>query len=138
VARDFEASLAAARQAYEENDPHGALRKLDRARTVAVKERDEEQLRRVLAFAEGAVPRDERTEVERENLLYAVRQNLRQLTRRRALLAGESWVDPFSDLASPRAHTRTFMSPGLKVWIGVGVALAILIVVLWIVGNLAD
>ena len=138
MARDFEASLAAARQAYEENDPHGALRKLDRARTVAVKERDEEQLRRVLAFAEGAVPRDERTEVERENLLYAVRQNLRQLTRRRALLAGESWVDPFTDLESPRSHTRTFMSPGLKVWIGVGVALAILIVVLWIVGNVVD
>ena len=138
VARDFEGSLAAARQAYEQNDPHGALRKLDRARAAAIKKRNEEQLRRVLDFAEGSLARDERTEIERENLLYAVRQNLRQLTRRRALLAGESWIDPFSDLESARPHTRTFMSPGLKIWIGVGVAVGIIVVALWIIGSLAD
>ena len=138
MARDFEGSLAAARRAYEQNDAHGALRKLDRARAAAVKKRNEEQLRRVLDFAEGSLARDERTEIERENLLYAVRQNLRQLTRRRALLAGESWIDPFSDLESARPHTRTFMSPGLKIWIGVGVAVGIIVVALWIIGSLAD
>lgn len=125
---DFDSALAAAREAYERNDPHQALQKLDRARKVAVKKRDEGQLQRVLDFAEGALARDERTEIERENLLYAVRQNLRQLTRRRALLAGEEWTDPFPDLETPRPHTRTFISRGLKFWIAVGVVIGLLFV----------
>jgi len=124
VARDFESRLAAARSAYERNDTHGALRELDRARAVAFKERDEDKLRRVLDFAEGSLSREEQTEIERENLLYAARQNLRQLSRRRALLAGESWEDPFPDLETPQAHTRTFISRGVKFWIGVAVLLA--------------
>jgi hypothetical protein len=124
VARDFESRLAAARSAYEGNNTHAALRELDRARAAAVKERDEGKLRRVLDFAEGSLSREEQTEIERENLLYAARQNLRQLSRRRALLAGESWEDPFPDLETPQAHTRTFISRGVKFWIGVAVLLA--------------
>jgi len=123
VARDFESRLAGARSAYERNDTHAALREVDRARAVAFKERDEEKLRRVLDFAEGSLSRDEQTEIERESLLYAGRQNLRQLSRRRALLAGHSWEDPFPDLETPQAHTRTFISRGVKFWIGVGVLL---------------
>jgi hypothetical protein len=126
VAHDFESWLAAARESYQRNNPHEALGKLDRARSVAAKNRDEEQLQRVLDFAEGSLARDEQTEVERENLLYAVRQNLRQLARRRALLAGESWTDPFPDLESPRSQTRTFISRGLKFWIAVGVVIGLL------------
>jgi hypothetical protein len=131
---DFESSLAAARVAYERNDPDGALRRLDRARKAALKHRDEAQLDRVLDFADGVITRDERTEIERESLLYAVRQNLRQLTRRRALMAGETWVDPFPGLETPLPQTRTYMSTGLKLWIAIGVLVGILVIVLWIVG----
>jgi hypothetical protein len=128
VADNFESWLTAARESYQQNNPHQALSKLDRARTVATKNRDEEQLQRVLDFAEGSLARDEQTEIDRENLLYAVRQNLRQLARRRALLAGESWTDPFPDLESPRSHTRTFISRGLKFWIAVGIVIGLLFV----------
>ena len=131
----FESRLAAARSAYERNDPHAALKRLDRARKAALKHRDEAQLGHVLDFAHGVITRDERTEIERESLLYAVRQNLRQLTRRRALMAGETWVDPFPGLEAPLPHTRTYMSTGLKLWIAVGVLVAILLIVLWIVGS---
>lgn len=130
---DFESRLAAARAAYERNDPHAALRRLDAARKAALKHRDEAQLGRVLDFADGVITRDERSEIERESLLYAVRQNLRQLTRRRALMAGETWVDPFPGLETPLPHTRTYMSTGLKLWIAVGVLVGILLIVLWII-----
>jgi hypothetical protein len=133
---DFESRLDTARAAYERNDPHKALRRLDAARRVALKRRDEDRLRRVLEFAEGVIARDDRTEIERESVIYAVRQNLRQLSRRRALLAGESWIDPFPDLETPRPHTRTFISTGLKVWIGVGVVVGTGLIVLWVLGSL--
>jgi hypothetical protein len=129
VARDFERSFAAARLAYERNETRSALRELERARRAALKQRDEEQLGRVLDFAEGSLPRDEQSEIERENLLYAVRQNLRQLSRRRALRNGEPWEDPFPDLAAPQAHTRTFISRGVKFWIGVGVLCGTLVAI---------
>jgi hypothetical protein len=142
VATKFERELEAARAAYERNDPHAALRKLDHARRDALKRRNEEQLRRVLDFAEGAIPRDERTEIERENVIYAVRQNLRQATRRKAYEDEREWIDPFPDLESPRTQTRTFISRGLKFWIAVGVVIGLLatggIVAAAIVGALSS
>ena len=137
VARDFERSFAAARVAYEGNDTRNALRELERARRAALKQRDEEQLRRVLDFADGSLARDEQTEIERENLLYSVRQNLRQLSRRHALRGGEPWEDPFPDLAAPQAHTRTFISRGVKFWIGVGVLFGTLLAIAFVVALIA-
>jgi hypothetical protein len=137
VARDFERSFAAARVAYEGNDTRNALRELERARRAALKQRDEEQLRRVLDFAEGSLARDEQTEIERENLLYSVRQNLRQLSRRRALRGGGPWEDPFPDLAAPQAHTRTFISRGVKFWIGVGILVGLLFVAAFVAALIA-
>jgi hypothetical protein len=128
MASKFERALDAARTAYEGNDPYRALRSLDSARRDAVGRNNEEQLRHVLDFAEGVIPRDERTEVERENVLYATKQNLRQVSRRRAYEAERDWVDPYPDLETPRTQTRTFFSRGLKFWIGVGVALGVLAV----------
>ena len=137
MARDFESSLAAAREAYQRNDPLGALGKLDQARSAAARGRNEEQLRRVLDFADGVIVRDEQTEVERESLLYAVRQNLRRLTRRRALLSGERWEDPFPDLTAPHAHTRTYITRGVKVWIAVAIAFGTLVVASFIAAFIA-
>ena len=127
MASKFERELDAARAAYEQNDPFRALRRLDRARRDAVGRRNEEQLNRVLEFAGGVIARDERTEIERENVIYAVRQNLRQISRRRAYEDEREWVDPFPDLETPRPQTRTFVSRGLKFWIGVGVAVGVLV-----------
>jgi hypothetical protein len=126
VSTPFERNVDAARSAYERNDPNGALRRLDAARRDALKRRNEEQLRRVLDFADGVITRDERTEIGRENLIYAIRQNLRQVSRRRAYEEEKPWVDPFPDLESPRAQTRTFMSRGVKFWIAAGIVLALL------------
>jgi len=137
VARDFERSFAAARVAYEGNDTRNALRELERARRAALKQRDEEQLRRVLDFADGSLARDEQTEIERENLLYSVRQNLRQVSRLRALRGGDPWEDPFPDLAAPQAHTRTFISRGVKFWIGVGVLFGTLLAIAFVVALIA-
>ena len=128
MASKFERSLDAARSAYERNDPYRALRALDSARRDAVGRNNEEQLRHVLEFAEGVIPRDERTEIERENVLYATKQNLRQVSRRRAYEAQREWVDPYPDLETPRTQTRTFFSRGLKFWIGVGVVIGVLLV----------
>jgi hypothetical protein len=132
MAARFDGELEAARGAYQQNDPFGALRRLDRARRVATKNRNEEQLRRVLDFADGVIARDERTEIERETVAYAAKQNLRQLERRRAYEETREPVDPYPDLETPRPQTRTYLSTGLKIWIGVGVALGTVFVVLWL------
>jgi hypothetical protein len=134
---DFDSRLAAARADYERNDPYAALRKLDAARRLALRRRDEEQLQRVLEFVNGVIVRDERTEVERENVLYAVRQNLRQLSRRRVVREGGTWTDPYPDLEAPTPQTRTFVSTGLKFWIGVGVLLGLLAVAAFVAAVVA-
>ncbi len=136
MASRFERELDAARAAYEQNDPLRALRRLDRARRDAVGRGNAAQLRAVLDFAHGVIPRDERTEIERENVVYAARQNLRQLERRRAYEDEREWVDPFPGLETPRAQTRTYLSTGTKIWIGVGVALGSVLVVLWLLSPL--
>ena len=138
MADPFERELAAARAAYERNDAFQALRRLDRARRTAVKQKDTERLDRVLGFAEGVIARDERTQIERENVIYAARQNLRQVTRRLAWERRETWADPFPALDAPRPVTRTFVSTGVKVWIGVAVAIATALLVLWLLSPLYD
>lgn len=138
MASKFERELDAARSAYEQNDPFRALRRLDEARADAVGKRNGEQLNRVLDFAEGVIARDERTEVERENVIYAARQNLRQISRRVAYESESEWVDPFPGLETPRAQTRTYLSTSLKIWIGVGVALGTVLIVLWLLSPLYD
>jgi hypothetical protein len=137
VGSKFERELEAARTAYERNDPFRALRRLDRARRDALGRRNEQQLGQVLEFAAGVIVRDERTEIERENVLYAARQNLRQVTRRRAYDEERQWVDPFPDLETPRAQTRTFFSRGLKFWIGVGVVVGLLFVAAFVAAIVA-
>ena len=138
MADAFDRELAAARGAYERNDAFGALRRLDRARRAALKRKDVGLLERVLDFADGVIARDERTEIERENVIYAARQNLRQVTRRLAWETRSEWTDPFPALDAPRPVTRTFFSTGVKVWIGVGVALATILLVLWLLSPLYD
>jgi hypothetical protein len=136
VAGGFEGELAAARGAYERNDAYGALRRLDRARQSALKTKDLRALEWIVEFADGVIARDERTEIERESMLYAARQNMRQVTRRLAWESGEGWTDPFPELDVPRPTTRTFMSRGLKVWIGVGVVLGTILAALWLLSPL--
>jgi hypothetical protein len=131
MASDFERLVDVARAAYERNDPHAALRLLDRARRSALKRRNEEQLARVLEFAEGVIGRDERTEIEREHFIYGVRQNLRQVTRRHAYEGDREWIDPYPALETARPQTRMHYSTGVKIWIGVAVVLGTIFVVLW-------
>jgi hypothetical protein len=138
VASKFERKLDAARTAYEQNDPFKALRRLDDARRDAVGRRNEEQLHHVLDFADGVIARDERTEIERETVIYAARQNLRQIGRRRAYDGEQEWVDPYPHLEAPHPQTRTYLSAGVKVWIGVGVAIGTAVIVLWLLSPLFD
>lgn len=138
MADRFDRELEAARAAYERNDAFGALRRLDRARRAALKRKDVARLEHVLQFADGVITRDERTEIERENVLYASRQNLRQVTRRLAWETGSQWSDPYPALDAPRPVTRTFLSTGVKVWIGVGVAAGTILLVLWLLSPLYD
>ena len=138
MAPNFERKLDAARSAYEDNDAFKALRRLDDAREDAIGRSNEEQLHRVLDFAAGVIARDERTEIERETVIYAVRQNLRQISRRRAYDDEHEWVDPYPNLEAPHPQTRTYLSTGVKIWIGVGVAFGTILFVLWLLSPLLD
>ena len=68
------------------------------------------------------------------NVVYAVKQNLRQASRLDAHTEARPWVDPYPDLDNPREHTSMPMSVAVKICIGIGILAGVALVVLWIIG----
>jgi hypothetical protein len=130
VAPTPDRDLGEARAAIDRGDRLAALKSLDRARRGYLKRRDAEGLGVVLDMAALVEPADDdRVRIGRDNLEYAVKQNLRQEGRRAAREAGEPWVDPYPDLQAPSEHTGLVFSRGVKIAIGVGVLLGTALVV---------
>jgi hypothetical protein len=114
--------LGEARAALDRGEGRAALESLDRARRGYVKLHDPEGLEHVLDMTALVDPAtDDRARVERENLVYAVKQNVRQEHRRDAHARGEPWVDPYPDLRAPTEHTGVVLTRGVKIAVGVGV-----------------
>jgi hypothetical protein len=116
--------LGEARAAIDRGDARAALKSLDRARKGYARALDVEGLEHVLDMAALVDTSDERNRVGRENLTYAVKQNLRQESRRRARQLGRDWTDPYPDLQAPTEHTGFVVTRAVKVWIAVGVLVA--------------
>lgn len=121
--------LGEARNAIDRGDAHAALKSLDRARKGYARALDSEGLEHVLDMAALLDASDERVRMGRENLAYAAKQNLRQESRRRARQLGRDWIDPFPDLQAPSEHTGIVLTRGLKLWIGIGVAVGLAAIV---------
>ena len=121
--------LGDARSAIDHCDGKGALKSLDRARRGYLKARDADGLAHVLDMAALVDATDERVRVGAENLAYAVRQNLRQESRRSAQQRGEPWADPYPDLQAPTEHTGLVLTRRVKVLIGIGVLVAVAVIV---------
>src|SRR3954470_10646426 len=117
--------LGEARNPIDRGEALVALKNLDRARKGYARALDSDGLEHVLDMAALLVPSDERIRIGRENLAYAVKQNLRQESRRRARQLGRPWTDPFPDLHAPTDHTGFVFTRGVKVWIAIGVAVAV-------------
>jgi hypothetical protein len=117
--------LGEARAALDRGDGRAALKSLGRARRGYVKRRDRDGLDHVLDMTKLVDPTDDRVRVERENLVYAVKQNLRQESRRSAQERAEPWLDPYPDLQAPTEHTGVVLTRGVKLAIGVGVLVAV-------------
>jgi hypothetical protein len=141
VATNPDRDLGEARSAIDSGDSAAALRSLDRARRGYVKGREADGLGHVLAMTAlvdtGA---DDRTRIGRDNLGYAVKQNLRHESRRSAQERGEPWDDPYPDLQAPSEHTGLALTRPVKTAIGVGVVAATallvsILVVPWLVGS---
>jgi hypothetical protein len=114
--------LGEARAALDRGDGRAVLRSLDRARRGYAKRHDREGLEHVLGMTALVDPAaDDRVRIERENLVYAVKQNLRQEHRRAAHARGEPWVDPYPDLREPTEHTGVVLTRGVKIAVGAGV-----------------
>jgi hypothetical protein len=123
VAPNPDRELAEARAAIDSGDERQALKRLDRARRGYLKAHDTAGLDHLLVLADVLEARDERTRIGRTNLVYAVKQNLRLESRRRARLAGTPWHDPYPDLAAPTEHTGIALGRGVKIAIGVATLL---------------
>lgn len=115
--------LAEARAAIDRSDAGTALKRLDRARRGYVKRREIDGLEHLLLLTDLVEATDERTRIGRVNLDYAIKQNLRQESRRQALSAGRPWTDPYPGLQAPTEHTGIAFTRGVKVAIGVGTML---------------
>ena len=115
--------LAEARACIDRGDENGALKHLDRARRGYVKQHDVAGLEHLFVLADVLDAANERLRDSRENLVYAIGQNIRAETRRAAQLSGKPWQDPYPDLQAPTSHTRISLTRGVKIAIGLGVAL---------------
>ena len=114
--------LGEARAAIDRGDGLAAVKSLDRARRGYLKHRDAEGLGVVLDMAALVDSHgDDRVRIADDNLVYAVKQNLRQETRLAARERREPWVDPFPDLQAPAEHTGLVLTRGAKVAIAIGV-----------------
>jgi hypothetical protein len=134
VAPTPERDFGQAREQIDRQEWRGAVRTLDRARKGYLKQRDRSGLEHVLGLLEVVEVSDDATRAARTNLEYALKQNLRQVTRIEAGATGTAWVDPYPGLESPREHTGIHISRGIKVWIGVGVLLGVAVVAAYFVG----
>ncbi len=121
VAPNPDRELGEARAAIDRGDSPAALKRLDRARRGYLKQRDSDGLDHVLDMARLVDTTDDRARIGRENLAYAVKQNLRQETRRQAQERKETWADPYPDLQAPTEHTGLVLTRGVKVAVGIGV-----------------
>ena len=115
--------LAEARACIDRGDETRALKHLDRARRGYVEQHDVAGLEHLFVLADVLDAANERTRDGRENLVYAIGQNIRAETRRAAQLSGARWQDPYPDLQAPTSHTRISLTRGVKIAIGLGVAL---------------
>jgi hypothetical protein len=134
VARQPDRDLGDARAALDRGEGRAALKSLDRARRGYAKARDSEGLEHVLDMVALVDQSDERARIEGENVTYAVKQNLRQESRRLARQRGEAWVDPYRDLQAPTEHTGLVLTRRVKVVIGIAVLVAVVLIVGAIVG----
>ena len=120
MARNPDQELAEARASIDRSDVRAALKRLDRARRGYLKRHDADGLEHLLLLADVVEPSDERTRIGRDNLVYALKQNLRLESRRRAQRLGEPWSDPYPDLQAPSEHTGIAFTRGVKAAIGIG------------------
>jgi hypothetical protein len=125
VAPNPDRELAEARGCIDRGDEAGAVKRLDRARRGYLKRRDAAGLEHLLVLGDVLEGKDDRARIGRDNLVYAIKQNLRQESRRLAQQQGEPWQDPYPDLQAPSEHTRIAFTRGVKFWIAVGVALGV-------------
>ena len=129
VAASPDRDLGEARAALDRGDGRRAVSSLDRARRGYLKQHDADGLEHVLAMAALVDDPDERARIARRNLVYAVKQNLRQESRRLARERHEPWSDPYPDLQAPEEHTGLALTGGVKIAIGVGVLAALAVFV---------
>ena len=140
VAPNADRELGEARAAIDRGDARAALGHLDRARRGYGKQRDREGLEHVLDMLALVDTADDRSRAGRANLVYAVKQNLRQESRRTAQERRQPWSDPYPDLQAPSEHTTLVLGRGAKLAVAVGVLLgtALLVGILtlpWLVGS---
>jgi hypothetical protein len=124
VAPKSDRELGEARAAVDRGDERTALKRLDRARRGYHKQHDAAGLEHVLILADVLESDDERDRIGRANLVYAVKQNIRQESRRQAQGASQPWQDPYPDLAAPTEHTGIAFTRGVKIAIAAGAGLA--------------
>jgi len=129
VAPNPDRELADARARIDRGDEAGAVKRLDRARRGYLKRRDAAGLEHLLVLADVLQAEDDRVRIGRDNLVYAIKQNLRQESRRQAQEQRQPWHDPYPDLQAPSEHTRIAFTRGVKFWIALGVAVGTLLVV---------
>ncbi|MDX6506979.1 MAG: hypothetical protein QOG06_1623, partial [Gaiellaceae bacterium] len=136
VASNPDRELGEARAALDRGESPAALKSLDRARRGYLKAQDADGLEHVLDMTALVDASDDRSRIGRDNLAYAVKQNLRHESRRSAQQRREAWTDPYPDLQAPTEHTGVVLTRGVEIAIGVGV-LIVLAVIAGVIAALA-
>lgn len=98
-------SLASAHGQIRRGEITAALRSLKKARQTLFDRSDTIALNELLEMAQRLSTTSARDEKKRRELIGAAQQNVRYLSRRKALKAGEEWSDPFG-AAKPKTTSK--------------------------------
>jgi len=104
-------SLASAHGQIRRGEITAALRSLKKARQTLFDRSDTIALNELLELAQRLSTTSARDEKKRRQLIDAAQQNVRYLSRRKALKAGEEWSDPFSAGKSRTASRLPSLPP---------------------------
>jgi WD40 repeat protein len=104
-------SLASAHGQIKRGEITSALRSLEKARQTLFDRSDTIALNELLELAQRLSTTSARDEKKRRQLIDAAQQNVRYLSRRKALQSGEEWSDPFSAAKSRTASRLPTLPP---------------------------
>lgn len=129
--------LSPARQALEQGDSAASLRILEKTRRALLAQMDVDSLIELIELTRSIQVTEPRLAETRTYLIEAAQQNVRYITRRRTLDAGEEWSDPFRSLEKTTPATAPPISRRAAIVVAIAIAALAAAGIAWAIADRA-